>query len=421
MSIAILLLALVSAGQTDEATLAAKPPTQDVQRLIRQLDDDRLAIREAAESALKKLGPEILASLPSGSFDASAEVKTRLDRVRQALQLQLARQSVEASRISLSGKMDAADAFRAIQEQTGNRFSGLDEVRGSVTLDFDQMPFWIAVDQLMDRVDLTSNAFGGVPNTLALQIRPASQRPRLGSACYEGIFRIAASQISAVRDLRNPSNAGLQVRLAIEWEPRITPITISLPMEKIQAATDSGKKISDTRRRGTLNATVTEDYHQVEVDVPLQLPDRTSTFLASLQGVIEVMSPGRVETFRFEAAEGGSPKSTRNAGVTVTLDRVVRNQDVYMVQLQLQFDQAEDAFESYRGWFYRNEAYLEDADGNRIENDGMQTLAQNDSGVTVAYLFARDELPENGVFVYETPVLITKTAVAFELHNIQLP
>ena len=70
-------------------------------RLIRQLDDDRPDIRQAAEAALVQLGPDVLELLPAPDAVASAEVRERLARVRGRLQTEQSRRSVEARLVSL--------------------------------------------------------------------------------------------------------------------------------------------------------------------------------------------------------------------------------------------------------------------------------------------------------------------------------
>ena len=62
-----------------------------VSRLVRQLDDNQLATREAAERGLIDLGPRALDLLPSPGRDTSAEVRVRLERVRKTLQEQAAK------------------------------------------------------------------------------------------------------------------------------------------------------------------------------------------------------------------------------------------------------------------------------------------------------------------------------------------
>ena len=72
------------------AAIAAED-AEDLQRsvhaLTRQLADDRLAVREAAERQLMEIGPAALSYLPRPDEQMPAEILRRLKRVQQQLQL----------------------------------------------------------------------------------------------------------------------------------------------------------------------------------------------------------------------------------------------------------------------------------------------------------------------------------------------
>ena len=152
--------------------------TGQVARLIRQLDDDRPDRRQAAEAALVQLGPDVLELLPAPDAVASAEVRERLARVRERLQTQRSRRSVEARLVSLDGDMTLAEALRAIQQQTGNALLGYDDVDQRVTVHWSQVPFWEALDQVLDEGHLTIDPFAG--DRHGLMIRPRRRVPLAG-------------------------------------------------------------------------------------------------------------------------------------------------------------------------------------------------------------------------------------------------
>lgn len=80
-----------------------------VGRLVRQLDDDRLAQRIAAERELIELGPAILGLLPDAASRLSANQKDRLRTVRSKLELASARETAESSIVTLAGEMSLSD------------------------------------------------------------------------------------------------------------------------------------------------------------------------------------------------------------------------------------------------------------------------------------------------------------------------
>ena len=71
-----------------------------VRRLVRELDDNQIATRTAAERGLIELGPRALDLLPSPARDTSAEVKVRLERIRKTLQEQAAQAAAESSLVT---------------------------------------------------------------------------------------------------------------------------------------------------------------------------------------------------------------------------------------------------------------------------------------------------------------------------------
>ena len=87
----------------------------------------------------------------------------------------------------------------------------------------------------------------------------------------------------------------------------------------------------------------------------------------------------------------------------------------------MRFDEANDALASHRNWIYDNRAYIETPGEDPIEFDFYEPTFQGENEVGVKYLFGRDELPSNGVFVYETPGSILKSEVEFKLSDVPLP
>ena len=87
--IAAMCLLMIHSAQAQpegpEVDLAA-----EVARLVRELDANELARRQAAEEALVALGPEAIPHLPEITPRTAGEVKVRLGRVRTALEMAVA-------------------------------------------------------------------------------------------------------------------------------------------------------------------------------------------------------------------------------------------------------------------------------------------------------------------------------------------
>ena len=147
-----------------QAEAAEQPEiARRVAALARQLDDDQWARRESAEKALLKMGPDILEWLPHTSPRLSPEMKERLARVRNQLQLAYARQAVEATRVTLQGTMSLSEALGKLQEGNGNRITGYQDLADvRVTINASAVPFWEALDRILDQAQLAIDPYAGV-------------------------------------------------------------------------------------------------------------------------------------------------------------------------------------------------------------------------------------------------------------------
>ncbi len=391
-----------------------------VRRLVRQLDSNELAERQEAERALIELGAGVLEKLPRITPRTPAEVKERLERVVQALEKAAAASVGKASRVTLQGEMPLAEAMRSLEEQTGNVVVGYENRDGTIKADFDDIPYWEALDQVLDQAQLTINPYGGKVGALTVQARPEGQSLRYGRASYSGPFRFEATRVQAQRDLRNPRIQGMRVTVEVSWEPRTTPIFLAQPLRDVSAVDEDGVSV-DVDGEGVPTARVNADIASVELDLPFVLPEREVEKIDRLRGKLMAVVPGRVEAFEFTDLPGASNVEQKKAAATVTLERLRKNQDLFEVRMRLRYDEAANALESHRGWVYNNDAFLIDAEGNRVDNAGLQATRQEPNEVGVAYLFALEADPKNYKFVYRTPVAILNSQVEYELRDIPLP
>lgn len=402
------------------ATGRAEGVATEVRKLVKQLDSDDLAEREAAEKSLVRLGPEVLNHLPAITPRTAAEVKIRLGRVRKTLELNSAASAAEGSTVTLSGKMPLAKALSALEEQTGNRVTGYEERDAEVEAEFEKTGYWEALDKILDQAGLTINTFGGEARALTISARPDQERARYGSAHYAGLFRFEITRLESVRDLRNPTVQGLKVGLEISWEPRLTPISIEQSIEQLEVVDDQGKKISVDNEQ-MLSAGVESEISTVELILPLELPGRESHKLATVRGTASALLPGRLETFEFSGLESISEREVRRAGTTVVVEQVRKNQDVWELRMRVRFDDAGNALESHRSWVFNNEAYLKGPDGERVDPATYQTTHQDVNEVGMAYLFDLEKGPKGYTFVYKAPASILRIPVKYELKDIPLP
>ena len=364
-------LLLVGWALTAQADVPADAAFQrEVDRLVRQLDAPQLAERDAAEEALLNLGPKVLEFLPPPAALKSPEEKSRVARIQQKLQRLVAESAAKPSLVTLHGNaLPLSKVLAALEEQSGNKIVrkgfGQQESDPALKVDFNKTPFWQALDQVLDQAGLTVYPFAE-QRAVCVVPRSAGQLPRLGRACYSGPFRCEPIQVLAQRDLRDPTGNSLRVKLEVSWEPRLRPIGLKQRLRDLQATDDNGKSLPVENEEAELEVPASGRNIAVELLLPWKLPPRNVREIARLKGTLLAMIPGRIETFSFENLLVAKHVEKRIAGVTVTLDRVEKNGDLWQVSMRVRFDQPGDALESHRAWILENEAYLEGPDGKPI-------------------------------------------------------
>jgi hypothetical protein len=138
------------------------------------------------------------------------------------------------------------------------------------------------------------------------------------------------------------------------------------------------------------------------------------------------LSPGRLAQFEFAnladvARPGATPITHRVSDVSVTVDRVRKNNVLWEVHMRLRIDSDEAALESNRGWVFQNTTYMLDADGEVIDHLGFETTMQTEREMGFAFLF---ELPgeiDQYTWVYKSPAAISSVPVEYEITEIPLP
>ena len=421
------LVSCVLLAQPEQSASPSVELPATVKRLARQLDDSQLAKRDAAEKELIALGPDALNFLPQITAKTPAEVKDRLGRVRKTLEAAAVEAATKPSLVTLQGEMSLADALASLQKQSGNKLHDIrrkfgDQTRAvTVKLDCEKTTFWQALDQVLDQAGMTVYSYGGEEGTVAIVNRSEGEVDRANRAAYSGMFRFEGMRLEATRDIRNPMNHSLRFTMDVSWEPRLRPIIVQQPLDQVKAIDESGQPLEIDGREGEVEVDITPDSFSSEIYIPLMLPNRNVKKIASLKGTMNVIAPGRVETFEFVDLEKAKEVEQKRAGVSVTLEKARRSGEIYEVRVIIKFDQATVALESHQDWISSNPAYLIDPDGKAIENAGLEETLRTDDAVGYSYKFVRDDGLAGHKFVYKTPAAIVKLPVEYELKDIELP
>ena len=397
--------------------------------LQQQLDADIVADREAAEKELIAMGVEALNHLEPLSDQASTEARERMERVRQALETLAVESVTQPGRVKLSGKLSLEQALQQLQKQTRNRVELIDQVTpdfGEQTIDFgdsDQASnFWKALNLIRAQANVEVDAFASDQGLMRLSPRRPEQTGNVGNlpTSEDGIFQTTVTRVTAARNLLNPQLDNCTFSLRVQWEPRVTPISISLPGSSIKLVDEFDRVIEISNPEAKLGAMVQSEIPEVEFHVSTKLIDRQVEELKSFSGTLETVLPGRNEVFKFKnlGRLGVGAKQTK-AGVTVAFNGIQKNEQLFGLMLSIKFDDAKQGMESHYGWVFENKVALITEDGEQLLPLATESMGQTENETRIKYYFDRDPAPLT--LVYETPAAIVSVPIKFSLSRIPLP
>lgn len=432
------LLAATLLFMAQRAAAQEPAPADQIKTLVEQLDAATAAERDAAEKQLVELALKDKSAaaaeafvnlLPKPNDEMPQEVQVRLGRIASEIRSKLSKQSIEATSLTLD-VTDAPlkDVLAEIAKQTGNSMAdyreqfGQETAEKKVTYKGEKQPFWAAVDKILDDVQMSPSNFSG-EEKLALIDRDAGVLRRSGRAIYAGPFRIEATGSSSQRGIRVPEQSGLSVDLEISWEPRLKPIALSLLAADLKVVCDDGREAPVVGGEEVFNVEVTPGSHAVDVVASIQLPARTAKNLATMEGRMTALVPGRFAELKFENLTSLKDSTQRAGEVSVTVERVAQNQALWEVHVRLAVASEEDSLDVHGGWVFQNQAYLVDKQGEKLENAGFETTMQTEDEIGLAYFY---ELPEGEEidgysWIYRTPAGIVAVPVEFKLEEVPLP
>jgi hypothetical protein len=399
-----------------------------VRALVRQLDAPQKAVRDEAEQSIVALGPSALAALPNAKSTDSAELTLRVNRVRLALLRAKAESNLHGSHVTLQvTKAPLADVLAEFSRQTGDKLIDYRRQFGQqvddlhVTLDLNEVPFWAALDRLLDAAGLEVYYFAQ-EDGLALVLRGPdgvgrSPAPPTAAA---GAFRTQVRRLTTTRAFDEPA-AELQLELEIAWEPRLRPMFFTAAMAKVQALDATGARLPAGNPDLVLEIPPQGRAAKIELKLHVAAPPRASTTLKRLVGSVDVLLPADQHTFRFENLTDGKRQEQRAAAATVSLDSVRTRGEVLETTLRLKYEHPTNALESHRAWFYKNPAYVEDSTGKRTPPGSIELVRQSNDELTLNLLFPDAGDPARLAFVYQTPADLVTLPIAFDFADLPLP
>jgi hypothetical protein len=150
-------------------------------------------------------------------------------------------------------------------------------------------------------------------------------------------------------------------------------------------------------------------------------PNRAATKFATLKVKADVTMPADFKAFRFPSlTKSGTQKQ---GDISVSLESTEVEEQVWKVNVELDYPGQGPAFESYRQGLFNNQIYLQKKDGSRFEHNGGQNQTMGDGGkMGFEYLFVDvPGKPADYGFVYETPSKVTVIPLEFIFKDIPLP
>lgn len=417
----VIALPLLSAALARGDDPSAETTDAQVQRLIEQLDAPQLAQRSAAEQALIQLGEPALRFLPAAGARLPAEVAQRLERIRIRIANQAARDSVVKSSadVRLGDAATLGAALEAISRDSGIEFDHMADETSPIAPYPAALPFWNAVDHVLDQAALDIDFYAGEDRTLALTARMPNRPSRVDSAAYAGIYRLEPVIVTSRRILRDPALSGLSVELEISWRPDAHPVGITLPLSQVAAKLDDGVTVRAQQVDGTIDIAPSSEIAMTTIQLPLSLPAGRPAKIVALSGRIQSMLPGDVKPFDFPLKLG---TQTQTADfVTVRLEQIRKNGALHEIRLGVEYKSPGKAMESHRGWLLSNEVYVAMADGSRQDHLGYELYRHNETGLGIGYLFDIGDAPGEAKLIYKTPTAVVHNEIDFVIQDIPMP
>jgi len=395
-----------------------------VEILTLDLDGDTLKQREGAEKKLIQLGPSVLDHLPPDNERTPAEMKARLERIRTVLEKVKADNAAKSTKVNLTLKdKPFTEVIAAIEKQTGNQFfdyrqnAGQQAATKTISVDWKDVPFWQATDELFSKAGLSPYHFSGTPGILAYQ--NGGMHSTKG-VYYGEIFRFQPTRIEAYRNLLSGEDSNLYLNLQISWEPRVQPIVIEMPVDSLSIQDESGNELL-SNRQGSLDTEIIRGVSAIDIQMPLGQVSRSSQMVKKLQGEVTALIPGRIESFEFNQLKTARNVRIDRGAIAIVLESFSANGDIWEANISVRLLDEQGALQSHRGWIYNNEAYLLGPNDERLEYAGIERTYEDVDTVGMSYKFVLDQGVDQYKFVYRSPASMVSLPVQFEMTDIPLP
>lgn len=444
LTVVLSLVVLAAPGlRAARGQAAAESPVtlrSTIEELLRELEAPKLADRRRAERTLLDLGPDALPLLPAPELTPNVSVREAVRCVRVQLERRAAKESALASRITLSGETTVAELLAQFTKQTRNRVELSDKARDaakmSLSVDFDDRPFWECLDEVCERLKLRAEFDAQRSSLKLIPLKPDD--PAELAVQRTGPFRLAIHSAEIRPVVGATDRRLLRVAGRIALEPRLRPLFLHFATSEMKGSVVEGKSLAPFSPAARYEHPVSDAGREVPVQFDYLLPNSTdpdekaAPTKINLSGRIALQLAAGTERIVFDKTSQTTGASRRRGGVTVRLrevkfeplvDAADKPADPLRAEIgvAVSYDAGGPAFESHRTWMFHNAVYLETEAGRRIDFTEYDTNQQADGAVAVGYRWDKLAAPATQYkFVYEAPTLILDLPLEVKLDGIRV-
>ena len=401
-----------------------------VGELAQLLDADKESDRDAAEKELKEIGPEALEFLPPVDDQASAEMRMRVERIREKFLQESTIDFHEPSMVNLKGQMSLVDALQTIEKQTRNRI-GLENYKRqaafaeTIDLDIEGVTYWEAMDEILEKIDwqitprdnakLSFGPKAQIPEDPAglLKSLPRESLPPI----YIGVLRMQPIAISKTTNFLDPLQSTAELEFVLHWEPRFKPVFVRFPMDKLVVRTENDERLLVPTDQ---SSEFVPTGSQLVASLRVVKPTQAATKIESWKGELQIAIPGRIATIDFLNPKDNSGKSLTAGDLTVVLESARKNRDLQEIQVGVSLAN-QPSNDVLQGWVALTDGYLVDKQGDRIDHAGWATTRLTKNDIGISYLFDIEGEMSDYRFVYRAPESVILQTVDYEFNNIPFP
>lgn len=300
--------ALAAAAWAQAPAVGDSRPARSIAELLRELDADDFARREAAAEELARRGPEAAAALEAAKGEGSLERRLRVEALLAKLGTKAAPASRPLARATIDLKgATLREACAALGAATRRVVRTAAPGDGERIVDFScvDAPFFVALDLLAAAAGATTyrDARDG-----AYVLRAGAEKP--GPTTYAEGVRVALTSLSVTRSTRfgSPAQSSAYVQAQVDADPESGVLGILAPVAVLEAVDDRGRSVAPKERQQVNYVQRIDPTGRMQVAAMLTPPEADAKTIKTLRLDLRTIVPeeiGEVEITSLKADPEG--------------------------------------------------------------------------------------------------------------------